>query len=322
VQVAVDISSKQLLHLYSQMVLIRRFEEHAIELFGKGLITGSTHPCISQEAIAVGACSAITAGDFVLATYRGHGIALAMNCDPGRIMAELITRTTGCCRGRGGSMHLCEVEKGFIGTNAIVAAHIPIAGGVALSCKLRKNGGVVLCFFGDGASCEGEFFETLNMGSLWKIPLVLICENNGYAISVPTKLSQCTPDIADRAKGFGIPGIVVDGNDPLAVQKATAEAINRARAGGGPTLIEAKTVRWERHSAFSAGKYDNPEEAQRWKKVDPIPKFRKYLLDFGVGPDELAAEEDSAKRAVDEGVKFALDSPIAGPESLYEGTFA
>jgi pyruvate dehydrogenase E1 component alpha subunit len=322
VQVAADISSKQSLHLYYQMVLIRRFEEHAIELFGKGLITGSTHPCISQEAVAVGACSTLAPGDLVLATYRGHGIALAMNCDPGRIMAELITRTTGCCQGRGGSMHLCEVDKGFLGTNAIVAAHIPIAGGVALSCKLRKNGKVVLCFFGDGASCEGEFFETLNMSSLWKIPLVLICENNGYAISVPTKLSQCTPDIADRAKGFGIPGVIVDGNDPLAVQRATAEAITRARAGDGPTLIEAKTVRWERHSAFSAGRYDNPEEAQRWKKVDPIPKFRKYLLHHGAGPDELAGEENSAKQAVDEGVKFALASPVAGPESLYEGTFA
>lgn len=321
-QTAIDVSSKLLLHMYHQMVLIRSFEEHAIDLFGKGLITGSTHPCIAQEGVAVGACSTIEPGDFVLATYRGHGIALAMNCDPGRIMAELITRTTGCCQGRGGSMHLCEVDKGFIGTNAIVAAHIPIAGGVGLSCKLRKNGKVVLCFFGDGASCEGEFFETLNMAALWKIPLILICENNGYAISVPTKLSQCTPDIADRAKGFGIPGVIVDGNDPLAVQRVTTEAVARARAGNGPTLIEAKTVRWERHSAFSAGKYDNPEEAQRWRKVDPIPKFREYLLEFGIRTEELMEEESVAIRTVDDGVKFALASPLAGPESLYEGTFA
>ena len=315
-------SSTEVKHLYRRMVLIRSFEEHAIDLFAQGLITGSTHPCIGQEAIAVGACSTLVPGDYALATYRGHGVALAMQCDPGRIMAELITRTTGCCQGRGGSMHLCDVEKGFIGTNAIVAAHIPIAGGVGLSCKLRNNGKVVLCFFGDGASCEGEFFETLNMAALWKIPLVLICENNGYAISVPTRLSQCTPDIADRAKGFGMPGVVVDGNDPLAVQKATAEAIRHARAGDGPTLIEAKTVRWERHSAFSAGKYDNPEEAQRWKKVDPIPRFHKHLLEFGVSADELAAEEGVAKKAIDEGVKFALASPLAGPESLYEGMFA
>ena len=304
------------------MVLIRSFEEHAIELFAKGMITGSTHPCIAQEGISVGACSTLEPGDHVLATYRGHGIALAMGCDVGRIMAELITRTTGCCRGRGGSMHLCEVEKGFIGTNAIVAAHIPIAGGVALSCKLRKNGRVVLCFFGDGASCEGEFFETLNMASLWKVPLVLICENNGYAISVPTRLSQSTPDVADRAKGFGMPGIVVDGNDPLAVQRVTAEAVARARSGNGPTLIEAKTVRWERHSAFSSGKYDSPEEAQRWKKSDPIPRFKDHLLNLGAQPDELVAQEEAARRTVDDGVKFALASPLPGPDSLDEGTFA
>jgi TPP-dependent pyruvate/acetoin dehydrogenase alpha subunit len=151
---------------------------------------------------------------------------------------------------------------------------------------------------------------------------VLICENNGYAISVPTRLSQSTPDIADRAKGFGLPGVVVDGNDPLAVQRVTAEAIARARAGNGPTLIEAKTIRWERHSAFSSGKYDSPEEAQRWKKADPIPRFRNYLLGLGVQPHELAAEEDAARQIVGEAVKFALASPFPGSESLYEGTFA
>src|SRR3989442_154058 len=206
------------------MVLIRKFEDSAVELFGKGLITGSTHPCIAQEAISVGACAALRPDDLVLATYRGHGVALAKGSDPKYVLAELLTRTTGCCKGRGGSMHLSDVEKGFVGTNAIVAAHIPIAGGAALSVKLRKTGHVVLCFFGDGASCEGEFFETLNMASLWKIPLVLICENNGYAISVTTRLSQCTPDISDRALGFGIPGVIVDGNDVLAVQERTAEA--------------------------------------------------------------------------------------------------
>ena len=181
---------------------------------------------------------------------------------------------------------------------------------------------MVACFFGDGASCEGEFFETLNMAALWKIPLILICENNGYAISVPTRLSQCTPDIADRARGFGIPAATVDGNDLFAVRDATAEAARRARDGGGPTLIEAKTVRWERHSGFSSGKYDNPEEAQRWKKVDPIPRFRKQLLGLGAKPEHLDAEERSAREIIDEAVEFAKSSPLPGPESLYEGTFA
>jgi TPP-dependent pyruvate/acetoin dehydrogenase alpha subunit len=315
-------SLQELQLLYNRMVMIRAFEERAVELFAQGLITGSTHLCIAQEATSLGACAALKPDDFVLAPYRGHGIALAKGSDPKHIMAELLTRTTGCCKGRGGSMHICDVGKGFLGTNAIVAAHIPIAGGVALSVKLRKTGQVVLCFFGDGASCEGEFFETLNMASLWKIPLVLICENNGYAISVPTKLSQCTPDIADRARGFGMPAVTVDGNDLLAVRDATAEAVRRARDGGGPTLIEAKTIRWERHSGFSAGKYANPEEAQRWKTVDPLPRLRSQLLEMGTRPQDLDAGEGAARQIVDEAVEFAKNSPLPGLASLYEGTFA
>jgi TPP-dependent pyruvate/acetoin dehydrogenase alpha subunit len=219
-------------------------------------------------------------------------------------------------------MHLCDKDKGFLGTNAIVAAHIPIAGGVALSVKLRKTGQVVLCFFSDGASCEGEFFEALNMASLWKVPLVFVCENNGYAISVPTRLSQSTPDIADRARGFGIPAEIVDGNDLLAVREKTAQAVDRARSGGGPTMIECKLVRWERHSGFSAGKYDNPEEAQRWKKVDPIPRFAARLLEKGAAQEQLHAAESAARARIEQAVKFAQESPLPGPESLHEGIFA
>lgn len=315
-------SLQEKLGLYRQMALIRAFEESAIDLFSQGLITGSTHPCIGQEAIAVGACSALERQDLVLATYRGHGVALAKGCDPKPIMAELLTRTTGCCKGRGGSMHICDVKEGFLGTNAVVAAHIPIAGGVALSAKLRKTAEVVLCFFGDGASCEGEFPETLNMASLWKIPLVFICENNGYAISVPTSLSQSTPDIADRARGFGIPAVIVDGNDIEAVQEAVSEAVARARIGNGPTLIECKTVRWERHSAFSAGKYANPEEALRWKKVDPIPRFKARLQSLGASAAQIDTVEKEAKTLIREAVEFAVQSPLPDPESVYDGIFA
>lgn len=313
---------QQSLTYYHRMVMIRNFEQRALELFGQGLITGSTHLCIAQEATPLGVCAALRPDDLVLATYRGHGIALAKGSDPKHIMAELLTRTTGCCQGRGGSMHICDVKNGFLGTNAIVAAHIPIAGGVALSAKLRKTGQVVVCFFGDGASCEGEFYETLNMASLWKIPLIFVCENNGYAISVPTKLSQSTPDVADRARGFGLPSVTVDGNDLSAVRDATAEAVQRARSGGGPTLIEAKTIRWERHSAFAAGKYDSPEEAQRWKTVDPLPRFRKELLSMGATEQMLEAQEEDARRVIDEAVEFAKDSPMPGLETLYEGTYA
>jgi pyruvate dehydrogenase E1 component alpha subunit len=318
----IDKTLEQSLALYNRMVMIRIFEERAVELFAQGLITGSTHLCIAQEATSVGVCAALRPDDLVLATYRGHGVALAKGSDPKHIMAELLTRTTGCCKGRGGSMHLCDVRTGFLGTNAIVAAHIPIAGGVALSLKLRKSLQVAVCFFGDGASCEGEFYETLNMAALWKVPLVLICENNGYAISVPTRLSQSTPDIADRARGFGIPSVTVDGNDLFAVRDATAEAVRRAREGGGPTLIEAKTVRWERHSGFSAGKYSSPEEAQRWKTVDPLPRFRKELLAMGATEQILEAEEKAARQIVEEAVEFAKSSPLPGLDTLHEGTYA
>lgn len=315
-------STAELLGLYHRMQLIRVFEESAIELFGKGLISGSTHPSIGQEAIAVGACSALEASDLILATYRGHAQAIAKGCEPKYLMAELLTRTTGCCKGRGGSMHLCDKAKGLLGTNAIVAAHIPIAGGVALGCKLRNSGQVTLCFFGDGASCEGEFFESLNLAGLWKLPMVFICENNGYAMSVPVKLSQCTEDIADRARGFGIPAFVVDGNDVLAVQTKTAEAVTHARQGNGPTMIECKTVRWERHSAFSAGKYDNPAEAKRWKTVDPIPRFAAQLRHLGVTEAELNSQETDARAIVQEAVQFALESPQPALESVGEGIFA
>ncbi len=319
---AVPVPKQDLLHWHEQMHTIRAFEDAAIELFGKGLITGSTHPSIAQEAIAVGACAALKPQDLVLATYRGHGVCIAKGADPKILMAELLGRATGCSKGKGGSMHLVDVTHGILGTNAIVAAHIPIAGGVALASKLRKSGQVTLCFFGDGASCEGEFFETLNMSVLWKVPLVLICENNGYAISVDTVKSQSTPDIADRAKGFGMPSAIVDGNDPLAVYEQVSAAVQRAREDQGPTLVECKTVRWERHSGFSAGRYDDPEAAQRWRKVDPIPRFRQYLLNLGATEAELEAVTERAKSAIRSAVEFAESSPLPNEQSILGEIFA
>ena len=319
---ATPADTKAALEIYRQMLIIRKFEEAAVDLFSKGLITGSTHPCIGQEAIAVGACAGLQPSDLVLATYRGHGVALAKGCDAKTLMAELLTRETGCCKGRGGSMHVCDVSAGLLGTNAIVAGHIPIAGGVALACKLRQSGQVTACFFGDGASCEGEFFETMNMASLWKLPLVLICENNGWAISVPVSQSQSTPDIADRARGFGMQAVVVDGNDVMAVRNAVRGAATGARAGRGPVLIECKTVRWERHSAFSSGKYANLEEAQRWRKVDPIPRLAAALAERGVKAGALAAEDAGAASLVQEAIDFAVNSPQPRPESVYEGIYA
>ena len=319
---SVPVPKQELLHWHEQMHTIRAFEEAAVELFAKGLITGSTHPSIAQEAIAVGACATLKGQDLVLATYRGHGVCIAKGADPKVLMAELLGRATGCAKGKGGSMHLVDVTHGILGTNAIVAAHIPIAGGVALASKLRKSGQVTLCFFGDGASCEGEFFETLNMSVLWKVPLVLICENNGYAISVDTTKSQSTPDIADRARGFGMPSAIVDGNDPVAVHEQVARAVQRAREDQGPTLVECKTVRWERHSGFSAGRYDDPEAAQRWRKVDPLPRFRQYLLNLGVTEAELEAGAERAKNTIRAAVDFAQASPVPSEQSILDGVFA
>jgi TPP-dependent pyruvate/acetoin dehydrogenase alpha subunit len=315
-------SNEQLLDWYEQMWTIRFFEENAISSFRQGLFGGSTHPCICQEAICVAAASAMEPTDQVFATYRGHGHAISKGLDPKALMAELLCKETGCCGGRGGSMHLCDVSKEFWGNNAIVAAHIPIAAGFALSNQLRKNGRVVVAFFGDGATCEGAFFETLNMATLWKVPLVMVCENNGYAISVPTSMAMPIKDISQRALGFGLPGETVDGNDPRLVYDVMKRAIDRARAGEGPSLIECKTVRWERHSAISAGKYDNDDAMLAWKRADPIPRLAKVLQEAGVSESQLQARQDRAKKINDEAMQFAIDSPVPAPETVHDFMFA
>jgi pyruvate dehydrogenase E1 component alpha subunit len=311
-----------LLHWHEQMWTIRYFEENAIGTFRKGLFTGSTHPCIGQEAIAVGAAAALQPADQVFATYRGHGHAIAKGLDIKNLMAELHCKATGCSGGRGGSMHLCDVGRNFWGTNAIVAAHIPIAGGMALSNKLKKNGRVTVVFFGDGATCEGAFFETMNMAALWKVPLILVCENNGFAISVPTRQAIPLENIAQRAEGFALPGTTVDGNDPLAVFDAMAQAVEVARSGKGPVFVECKTVRWERHSAISAGKYENEDEAMKWKKVDPIPRFEQFLREKGATDVQLRELQDRSKKMNDEALEFAIASEFPKPNTLADFVFA
>jgi pyruvate dehydrogenase E1 component alpha subunit len=260
--------------------------------------------------------------DQIFATYRGHGHAIARGLDVKPLMAELLCKETGCCSGRGGSMHLCDVSKEYWGNNAIVAAHIPIAAGFALSNKLRKNGRVVVVFFGDGATCEGAFFETLNMATLWKVPLVLVCENNGFAISVPTRMAIPIENISQRAQGFGMPGETVDGNDPRLVYDAMKRAIAHARNSGGPTLVECKTVRWERHSAISAGKYENEEAMLAWKRADPIPRLAKVLREAGISGEELDERQRRARVLNDEAMQFAIESPVPPPETVADFVFA
>ncbi len=312
---------QQLLHWLERMWTIRYFEENAINSFRKGLFSGSTHPCICQEAIAVGGAAALEPTDQVFATYRGHGHAIAKGLDVKTLMAELLCKESGCCGGRGGSMHLCGVSRDFWGTNAVVAAHIPIAAGMALANQLRKNGRMTVVYFGDGASCEGAFFETLNMATLWKVPLILVCENNGFAISVPTKMAIPVENISQRALGFGLPGVTVDGNDPQEVFGAVSEAAVRARRGDGPTLIECKTVRWERHSAISAGRYENEQEAGKWKQADPIPRFEKTLRAKGATEEALDERRRRARAANDEALDFAVRSEYPKPETAADFVF-
>jgi acetoin:2,6-dichlorophenolindophenol oxidoreductase subunit alpha len=317
------LTSEDLVGFYREMRRVRAFEEQVIEAFADGLIPGSTHPCIGQEAIKAGVIGALADDDLVFATYRGHGEALVKGVEPGAMMAELMGRSSGICKGKGGSMHLSDPSSGLVSTNAIVAGHLPMAGGAALSCQLRKTNQVVVCFFGDGASCEGEFFETLNMAQLWRVPIVFVCENNGIAISVPTSKSQSTPDIADRATGFGISTAIVDGNDVVAVYEAAARGVEHARGGLGPYFIECKTVRWERHSAFSAGGSDAAAQREAWQVVDPIARLKTNLIAWNaVTTDELEAIDENAERDMASARAEAAAAPSPDSASIFEDIFA
>jgi pyruvate dehydrogenase E1 component alpha subunit len=297
------------LSLYEQMWVIRLFEEQALELFRRGLIRGTVHPSIGQEAIAVGICSVLRTSDSVLSTYRGHGHCIAKGAHLGRMMAELLARSDGYCKGKGGSMHICDPNIGYLGANGIVGAGMPIAGGVALSMQLQGRDDAAVCFFGDGASNQGVFHETANMAAIWQLPLVLVCENNGYGLSMPTSKACSVKDIACRAEAYGFPGWSVDGNDLPAVAEAAKTAIERARANQGPSLIECKTFRWERHSALSRTYHLDPADATSWSRQDPLPRYREWLM--RTGELDEAADGQIQKRAnqrIQEAVEFALQS--------------
>lgn len=308
--------------LLRQMWLIRFFEEQAIRLYGEGHYRGSTHPYIGQEATAVGACAALRPDDVALSTYRGHGVCMARGGDPKAMMAEILGRATGLCRGKGGSMHLCDPSIGFLGGQAVVAAHIPMAGGIALSQQIDGSDAVTVVFFGDGATCEGLFYETCNMAALWKLPLILMVENNEFAIATPVAKAISVQDIAQRAQGFGMPGVTIDGRDVYAVYETTTAAVARARRGDGPTLIEAKTVRWTRHSAVSAGGYGSGKDGERWRLTDPIPRYRQSLIDQGSLTETSAAQvEQDARADIDAAVAFAIASPMPSVDQLYKDIF-
>jgi len=304
-----EIDGKTLIHLFEKMLEIRRFEEKVWDLFGRNLIPGTLHLYIGEEATAVGVCADLRVDDFVTSTHRGHGHCIAKGARLEPMMAELLGKKTGYCKGKGGSMHVADASVGILGATAVVGSGIPIAVGAGLSCKLRKTDQVVACFFGDGASNNGTFHESLNMAAIWKLPIVFVCENNLYAMG--TRISNVTAidNIARRAIAYGMPGVTVDGNDAVDVFQAAREAVERARKGEGPTLLECQTYRHKGHSRFDPATYRPQEEVAEWMKRDPIVRLRKKLTEEQVLSEEEAAEID--KRIIDEveaAAEFALGS--------------
>jgi len=287
----------------------RMFEERLHEMILQGKIHGTAHLSIGQEGVAVGAAFAIGREDSIMTNHRGHSHSIAKGADIRRMMAEILGRETGLCRGLGGSMHIMDSGTNNLGANGIVGQTIPMATGVALAFKKDGKGKIIVDFFGDGASNAGAFHESLNLAALWKLPIVYICENNGYGFSTPVERSVSVPNIADRAIAYGIPGVIVDGNDVFAVMDAVGEAAGRARRGGGPTLIEAKTYRLLGHSKSDKRKYRTQAEEAQWMEKCPIKRFENILLQNGFSREEMDKIKKEAADEMDASVDFALASP-------------
>jgi TPP-dependent pyruvate/acetoin dehydrogenase alpha subunit len=289
---SIALDREQLLAMYERMVEIRTFEDLAGKNFAAGLVPGFVHLYAGEEAVAVGICAQLTDRDYITSTHRGHGHCIAKGVDIPGMVAELMGKSTGVCKGKGGSMHIADVEKGMLGANGIVGGGIPLACGAALTAKTLGTGGVAVCFFGDGASNQGTFHEGLNLAAIWKLPVVFVCENNGYAESTPVGYHCAASDIANRASAYEIPGVVVDGFDLFAIYETAAEAIARARRGEGPTLIEAKTYRYYGHFQGDMITYRTEEELSRFRERDPIIALRNYLLAHGLADQEAIATID------------------------------
>ena len=315
-------STEELAYL-GDMKRIRAFEERVDRLFVQARIHGTTHLCTGQEAVPVGACAAIEPTDLASGSHRGHGHAIAKGLRTDRLMAELMGRRDGYCGGRGGTQHVASIEHGFLGTNGITGGGIPIATGAALSARLQATGQVVLSFFGDGATNQGTFHESLNMAGVWKLPVVYVCENNHYAMSTPVAAVTAVPELARRAAAYGMPGVRVDGNDVLAVRDAVAAAVARARAGEGPTLLECVTYRYRGHSKSDACDYRTREEEAQWRARDAIARSEQRLLAAGVLTAESLAALDAATAAeLDAAEAFAQASPPADPATACAHVYA
>jgi pyruvate dehydrogenase E1 component alpha subunit len=313
-----NLEPEKLIGMYQTMLRIRRFEERVMDMYARQLIPGLAHLYIGEEAVATGVCANLKTDDYITSTHRGHGHCIAKGGELKIMMAELFGKTTGYCHGKGGSMHIANIDLGILGANGIVAAGMPIAGGAALSIKMRKGSQVVASFFGDGACNQGTFHESLNLAAVWKLPVVFVCENNQYAISVAASRVGSIQDYYLRKGSYGIEGLKVDGNDILSVYEAAKEAVNRAREGKGPTLIECKTYRWRGHYDGEADRtynYRSKEEIEEWMKKCPIDRFKKLLLEKKVTKEgNLQRIDEEIQKEIEEAIEFAKNSPDPNPE--------
>jgi 2-oxoisovalerate dehydrogenase E1 component len=313
-----------LLSLYRQMVTIRRTEEMLARLHQQGLVHGACHTYVGEEAIATGVCAHLGPEDSIFSTHRGHGHALAKGVPPVEVIAELLGRETGCARGRGGSMHLFKPEVGLLGTSGIVGPSILLAAGAAYAFKLKGNGRVAVAFFGDGASSNGAFHEGVNMATIWQLPVLFVCENNQYATEIAYRSVSRVLDVSAKAAGYGLPGVSVDGNDVIAVYEVAGQAVQRARAGQGPTLVECKTYRTRAHSeGMRDGGYRTQEEIDGWKARDPLGRFAEQLRAGDVAHvDELAALEAEVEGEVAAAAETARNSPWPDPATVLDHVYA
>ena len=322
-QLTLKLTKDKLVEMYKRMLEIRFFEEKVFDLYAQNLVPGTIHLYLGEEAVAVGVCSVLKKDDYITSTHRGHGHCIAKGAELKQTMAEILGKKTGYCKGKGGSMHIADFSIGMLGATAVVGAGIPIAVGAGLSAKLRKTDQIVACFFGEGASNQGTFHESINMASTWKLPVIFVCENNLYAMGTRQSRVMNIENIADRAVAYGIPGEVVDGNDVLAVYEATQKAVERARNDEGPTLIECKTYRHKGHSRVDPAKYRPKEEVEEWLAKDPIKRFKEKLLQTNtLTESEIQQIEKEVSAEIEEATKFAVESPYPASEEALEDVYA
>ncbi len=311
------------LRLYNQMVVIRRLEERAADLYQQGKIGGFLHLYIGQEAVCTGLISARLPVDRVITAYRDHGVAISCGIPAKVVMAELLGKATGCSKGRGGSMHMADVSKNYWGGHAIVGAHLPLASGLALGDLYRGNKAATICMFGDGATNIGFFHEAINLSKVWKLPVLWACENNQYGMGTTVARASAVSEIRQKAEGYGIPNERVDGMDLMAVRQAALEILEKIRQGGGPFFLEIMTYRFRGHSMGDPERYRKPEEIHRYQEEDPIGVYRKYLVENKLASDEeLNREDDQALQEINEAVEFAEASPEPAPETLFDHIYA